>query len=59
MIHTRAAIWTDGQEVALLVGTPAHGARWHTSQTVTYVIDLGPAAQHVRRGVEQMMETTQ
>ncbi|MDC0749951.1 MerR family transcriptional regulator [Polyangium mundeleinium] len=51
------AIWTDGQEVALFDKTKKKSAASSSERCVSHVVDLGPAAEHVRRGIERIANT--
>ncbi|MDC0743167.1 MerR family transcriptional regulator [Polyangium mundeleinium] len=48
------AIWTDGQEVVLCDKTRKKSAPGSSERCVSHYVDLGPAAEHVRRGIERL-----
>ncbi|MRG96518.1 MerR family transcriptional regulator [Polyangium spumosum] len=52
-----AAIWTDGQRIVLFDKSTKKSAPGSGERCVSHLVDLGPAAEHVRRGIERIVNT--
>jgi DNA-binding transcriptional MerR regulator len=54
---TNMALWTDGKQIVLIDKNKKAAISASNDRCVNYVIHLGPAADHVLRGIERINQT--